>query len=246
MAAAIPIAAAVIGAGGSYMASREQRKGTEAAMGSIYQPPFMDRMADVTRERIMGGMTAPPLEFFSQYPALSEQMVGQAQQVGAPGSPYQQYLEQYLQGAFDPQRDPAYNQMMQGVRGATSARGLTASPYGAGLEGLAAQQWGMNERERQTQALQQYMSGQQGMQGLGANALQSAVGLQQAKHQWNLPFIQQGLGYIGQGVTAGGQMAGLQQQIGQQNAAPWAQVGQAGMDLAGSLLQHRLTTPPKP
>ncbi len=232
------IGSAVVGGVGSYLSSREQSKANQAALGSIYRPPGLDRMADMTHARIMEGMGPPPLNLYD--PQVAHNLTQQAQTMTSPGSPYQQHLEQYLQGAFNPQLDPAYNQMIQGVRGATSARGLTSSPYGAGMEGLAAQQWGMGQRERQAQALQNYMAGQGGVQTLGTNALQSALGLQQAQHQWNMPFIQAGLGYIGQGQAAGGQMAALQQAAGQQAAAPWAQVAQAGAGLAGDLLKYKL------
>jgi hypothetical protein len=234
------IGSAVIGAGGSYLSSKEQSKASKAAAGSIYQPQYLGGIDTATAtaiQNIMGGRLDP------KYTQYADQMLQQAQGVGAPNAAYQQYLDQYLRGAFNPQLDPAYNQMIQGVRGATSARGLTTSPYGAGLEGLAAQQWGMSERDRQAAALQNYMAGQGSLQGLGSNALQAALGLQQAKQQWPAAGASMGLQYMGLGATAGGQMSALQQQIGQQNAAPWAALGQAGAGLAGDLLRYKLMPP---
>ncbi len=174
------IGSAALGAGGSYMASREQRKAQQAQSGA-----------------------------YGQYLPYAHSMMDRAETLQDPGHAYQQYLSQYLRGAFNPQLDPAYQQMIQGVRGATSARGLTASPYGAGLEGRAATHWGMQQRDQQSQALQNYLAGMGGIQNIGSSALEAALA------------VQGGRG------------------LGQTQPSPWADVSSQAGDIFGMLAKKK-------
>lgn len=234
------IGSAVLGAGAGIYGANKQSDASKDALASIYRPQQLGQVDAMTADVIRQLSQTAPESFDQQYLPYAGQMLYQAQNVTNPNSLYNSYLNQYLAGAFNPQLDPAYNQMIQGVRGATSARGLTASPYGAGMESLAAQQWGAGERERQSNALAQYMSGQQGMQGLGANALDTALRLQQAQQAWPTQGANLGLQYMGLGANAGAQQAGILQRTGQQQAQPWNDAASSMGDLAGNLLQYKL------
>lgn len=142
------------------------------------------------------------------------------------------YLNQYLSGAFDQGDGSLYdnylNRAVQGTRSGLTARGLNTSPYGAGIEGETsgefARQWMLDAQNRQGAALQNYMAGQSGMQGLGQSALASALQLEQLKKGWNQSDINNMMQYMGLGGGNSAAQAAYINQAGQAQAQPWAQL----------------------
>lgn len=126
------------------------------------------------------------------------------------GVNYSDMLNKYLTGAFDNSQNDVYNQLLtntrQGARSAASARGLNTSGYGAGLENEAVRQmnlsWAADTQNRQQTALQNYLSGQTGVQGIGQNALSTATALEGLKQGYSQQNIANYLAYLGLGTTA--------------------------------------------
>ena len=158
---------------------------------------------------------------------------GETTTYDAPETSYSDYLNQYLSGAFDPQSDDIYStyhgRAVQGARSGLTARGLNTSPYGAGIEGEVsgefARQWALDEENRRSSALQNYMAGQSGMQGLGQSALSSALALEQLQQGWSQPAISNSLQYMGMGQGNPALAASMINQAGQGTQQAWANMG---------------------
>jgi hypothetical protein len=177
--------------------------------------------------------------------APAQYLTGESTTIAPTGVNYLDYLNQYLTGAFNPQSDDIYNtylnRAVQGTRSGLSARGLNTSPYGAGIEGETsgefARQWALDENNRRSTALQNYLAGQTGLQSLGQGALQQALSLETLKGQgWNQQVIENAMNYMGRQNTSGNNAAAqIIANQGAQAGQDWAQAGSNIADLIGSL-----------
>lgn len=241
MPAAAPIIGGVIGAGGAMMAANTAADASEKASKTAagYQPKYSSQ----TDKMLYDLMTqqanmANPYGADSSYATLANSMMGNAQ--GMQGGQYSDYLNQYLTGAFDNSRNDVYQNLLgntqQGARSAATARGLNTSPYGAGLENEAVRQmnlsWAADEQNRQQSALQNYLAGQTGIQGLGQNALSTATALEGLKKGYNQQDINNMLAYLQRSGGNLGQAGQIQMQAGQQAAQPWSQLANSALQYA--------------
>lgn len=177
------------------------------------------------------------------------------QTVNPTGPNYSDLLNQYLTGAFDNNRNDVYQNLLQNTqqdaRSAATARGLNTSPYGAGLENNAVRQmnlsWANDAQNRQSTALQNYLSGQTGLQGLGQNALSTANALEQLKKGWNQQDISNMLNYLGRAQGNVGAAGQIQMQAGQQSANQWSQLqNQATQYAVNAMPSYQGTQNPTP
>lgn len=216
----------------------KERKGMEKAIGSIYQPQYTSNIDQLLYEMLQkqAGYQMP-----GEYQDIVGQLMKQFQGMGQ-GSQYQDYLNQLLTESFKPQGDiyDYYSgKLRQDIGSQVSAAGLGTSPVGVGLvgEGLTdlSKQYALNEDIRRRNALQSFLSGQQGVAGIGRGALTSALDLERGK-QYPVSQSVAGLqSYLGGGMQAGQAVAPYYAQQGQLQAQPYYQTAQSLGGLVGGL-----------
>lgn len=241
MAEAIP---AVIGAGtsliGSSKASSSAKSAAKTAAG--YQPKYSSE-ADRILMDLMKQQSAYRPDF-SQYQPVADTLFKQYQDVA---TPYTNMLNTYMQGAFNDSQSEIYQELLrntqQGARSGLSARGLNVSPYGGALEDEAVRrmnlQWATDRQARQESALQNYMAGQTGLQGLGTSALNTALALEQLKKGWSQSDINNLLSYLGRSAGNPAAAAQIMAQQGQREADLWGNIGKTAGNINWGALLNR-------
>jgi len=241
MAEAIP---AVIGAGtsliGSSKASSSAKSAAKTAAG--YQPKY-SRDVDNLLYDLMKKQAAQTPDF-SQYQTAADTLFKQYQDVA---TPYTDMLNSYAQGAFNDQQSDIYQELLkntqQGARSGLSARGLNVSPYGSALENDAVKQmnlqWAKDRQARQESALEKYMSGQTGLQGLGTSALNTALALEQLKKGWSQSDINNMLSYLGRSAGNPAAAAQIMAQQGRSDADIWTNIGKTTGNINWDALLNR-------
>jgi len=198
---------------------------TQRTTSNAYQPQYSSQIDQILYNLMnQQANMASPYGEGSQYANLANTMMSGAQ--GMQSGQYSDLLNKHLTGAFDNSQNAVYQNLLrntqQGTRSAASARGLNVSPYGGGLENEAVRQmnlsWAAGEQERQQRALQNYLAGKTGIQGLGQNALSTATSLEALKRGWNQPSIENMLNYLGKGA----QGTSSTRTTSTQAQSPWA------------------------
>lgn len=243
MAPAVGVIGAVAGGLIAHQGAKKQAKTIQQVASEIYKPKYSSEI-----DKLVYDLITQQAQYQPQWD-IYQNVVNQILS-GYKPEEYQQYLTQYLTQGFQPTSSDLYqyylDKLTQNVRQGLAQRGLLTSPYGAGIESQAQTEYAMQnllqDWARRSQALQNYLAGQTGLQNLGRGALQTALALEELKSGWFKPIVSQGLQYMGLGGELGNARASILSTLIPQAGQEWAQLGQALSNVLNQLYTPRTTT----